>query len=362
MIVRSMRLCIWTQALTLMAIGAWGLLHIFRSREADEWVPIVAYCTAVFLPVVLCVAFLRQIRLNAGQRPKLSLPLALSTLPYLPVMITLATIKPPFTMVVAPLILAPAIWLLCSYLYALLNGEVVTPNSEQPDRLGKYFRRTKRLVSSPVVLLVGAILPITGFVLDRDDATRILLGQTTWITAEYGLGHGLHAARVMIDYAGRVCYAAALLCSALMIVLLLLHRFSTVSLQKSRNLRLLKYVLVFLAILSVADYFYSWIWFLSGDGSHVAYFILLALFLAQWAVPILLLMQWRNSRIANESTIAAQRLALIFYLPVWLFVVAMTPFFLDDVQFLNCATAYVGLVFLAFGVLGISSASRESAS
>lgn len=366
MVLRSMRLCIWTQALTLTAIGAWGLLLIFRSDEADEWVPIVAYCTAVFLPFALYVAFLRQLRPNAGQRPKMSLLLALSTLPYLPVMIALATTAPPFrsrasiTMIVAPLILAPAIWLLCSYLYALLSGEPLGPNNEQPDRLGKYFRTTKRLVSSSAVLLVGAILPITGFVLDRDDATRILLGQTTWITAEYGLGHGLYAARVIIDSTGRLCYAATLLCSALMIVLLLLHKFSTVRLQKSRSLRLLTYLLVFLAILTVADYFYSWIWFLIGDGPHATYFTLIVLFLAQWAVPILFLMQWRGNRIASEGTIAARRLALIFYIPMWLFVVAMTPFFLDDVQFLNCATAYLGVVFLSFGALGISSTSQAS--
>ena len=360
---RAILFCMWLNGIVLVGVGIWGTTHLVRS---EEFVPSIAFYAATLLPLVIYrLLFSRFFGAKEGsdahaKRRSVAVRLVVAAILYVPTLLVMAraSLEDTRNSIVpwgALLFLLLTLWVLCAYLRSwLADYESASPRTTLGP-LGRLLQRSKLMIPSRVLLVVGAILPFTGYLLDREDANQILIHEREWITAEYGLGYHLQAARVVLGYLGPLAYAATLLAAALIVILLFINRFSAQKLRRSRVIPPLKALLVMACILTVADYFYSWIWFIS-DGVVAMHLVLIALFLIQWAVPVIYLTATRRENLQNNPDAANLRqLMFIFYLPMVLFVIAMAPFFVAGSDFLNCATAYLGVLFLTAGVLDLSA-------
>src|SRR5215470_11784459 len=299
MIQRAIGLCIWVQAVALIGVGLWGVPLIAKSEDSDAWIALVVFCSATFLPAAVYGLLLRgQSNSQTKNRP-FGLLLVASVLFYLPTVIVMATAPSGWGSGAVPayvvlLFLFLGLWLFCAYFSGWLGGDTGKANDEEPRRLERWFQRTRQICPPPVMFLAGAILLATGYLLYPTNANQILRCERIWITAEYGLGHGLRASNLVLTYLGPLSYGAALLLAAATMILLLLCTFSSRKLRASRVVPPLKAIVVPLTILTVADYFYSWIWFLAGSGVRAIHMVLIVLFLAQWMVPVLSMVATRQ--------------------------------------------------------------------
>lgn len=362
MIRQAMRLCLWAQAGLLGSVGLYVVLaFVASSSDTDKWPVVVAFSTALLLPAVLYPLTLsRYLRDEtqgrgsprpAGASPR-AFPLVLSVALYLPLMILMSTGI--WNWPLGPIPLFLVLWLFCAYAYQWLRAERLpapAENNRSPRDLGHLLETTSRFLRLPVVLLLGAILLAYSLWIEKD-AFDLLKGHKTWITAEYGLGYRIPAARLLLNYLGRFVYGGSLLLAACTVALLLVCRFSRATLRTSRVAAVLGLVAAFLAICSITDYYFSWLSFLLEGDLSAANWILFILFFLHWLVPLLFAVAaLRASRKVEEAVQLELRTVVVFYTPLLLFDLAMTPFFTRDLFIL---AAFLGLQFLAWGYLQLA--------
>jgi len=368
---RATRLYLWVPAAILGPLGACVVvagtdLGGINWRRADDWLALLAPSVALLLPPVLylltlprylCSADLRsdvQASASPGTNPGL-FPLVLSVALYLPLMILMASDQP-FNAVrffkAVPLFLV--IWIFCASANQWLRGEralLAAENRRLSRLLHHCLKMTSRATPPPVLLLLGAILLAYSPWPDRG-AFDFLRGRETWITADYGLGYDISAAKIILNFLGRFVYGGSLLLAACAVVLLLVSRLSVSRLRKSRAAKVLGLATIFLAICSISDFYFSWLAFLTYDRLPALRWIFFLLFFLHWLVPVFLALSvWRSGSQRENHARLNLRTAVVFYAPLLLFDLAMTPFFLGD-AFLPCA--FVGLQLLAWGYLQLA--------
>jgi hypothetical protein len=276
----------------------------------------------------------------------------LSVALYLPLMILMAGDQPFRVLpLLVPLFLA--LWIFCAWANQWLRG--VRPELPAESRrfsrlLHRCLEMTSRVTPPPVLLLGGAMLLAYSLLSDRD-AFHLLDGQEMWITAQYGLGQDISAARIILSYLGPFVYGGSLVLAACAVVLLLVSRFSVARLRTSRAAKVLGLATIFLAICSISDLYFSWLAFTTHDGLPTLRWIFFLLFFLHWLVPLFLGVNAGSGNPGVGRTQLAIRTAVVFYAPLLLFDLAMTSFFLGD-AFFPCA--FVGLNLLAWGYLQLA--------
>jgi len=332
-----------------------------------DWVALLVPSTALLLPPVLYLLTLPRYLRNhipsnlpgpAGLNPGPFL-LVLSVALYLPLMIWMAeeSFRSLKLLRAVPLVLA--LWIFCACANQWLRGESPVPGAENrgPSRLlHRCLKMTSWFTPPPVLLLLGAILLAYSPWADYG-AIGLLNGQETWITAEYGLGHDISAARIILKYLGPFGYGGSLLLAACTLVLLLVSKFSAGRLRIFRAAKVLGVATVFLAICSISDLYFSWLTFLTADSLPALRWIFFLLFFLHWLVPVFLAVSAKNGNQGAGRTQLALRTAVAFYTPLLLFDLAMTSFFLAD-AFFPCL--FVGLQLLAWGYLQLAMLPQAS--
>jgi hypothetical protein len=247
-----------------------------------------------------------------------------------------------------------ALWIFCACANQWLRGErpELPAESRRFSRLlHRCLEMTSRVTPPPVLLLGGALLLAYSLLSDRD-AFHLLDGQEMWITAQYGLGQDISAARIILSYLGPFVYGGSLVLAACAVVSLLVSRFSVARLRTSRAAKVLGLATIFLAICSISDLYFSWLAFMTDDRLPTLRWIFFLLFFLHWLVPLFLAVNARSGNPGSGRTQLAIRTTVVFYAPLLLFDLAMTSFFLGD-AFFPCA--FVGLHLLAWGHLQLAT-------
>jgi hypothetical protein len=365
---RAARLYLWVPAAILGPLGVYVVvaetaLGGSHWRSADDWPSLFAPSVALLLPPVLYLLTLPRYLRSTGLRNHVQasaspdpnpgpLPLVLSVALYLPLMILMAGDQPFRVLpLLVPLFLA--LWIFCAWANQWLRG--VRPELPAESRrfsrlLHRCLEMTSRVTPPPVLLLGGAMLLAYSLLSDRD-AFHLLDGQEMWITAQYGLGQDISAARIILSYLGPFVYGGSLVLAACAVVLLLVSRFSVARLRTSRAAKVLGLATIFLAICSISDLYFSWLAFTTHDGLPTLRWIFFLLFFLHWLVPLFLGVNAGSGNPGVGRTQLAIRTAVVFYAPLLLFDLAMTSFFLGD-AFFPCA--FVGLNLLAWGYLQLA--------
>jgi hypothetical protein len=365
---RAARLYLWVPAAILGPLGVYVVvaetaLGGSHWRSADDWPSLFAPSVALLLPPVLYLLTLPRYLRSTGLRNHVQasaspdpnpgpLPLVLSVALYLPLMILMAGDQPFRVLpLLVPLFLA--LWIFCAWANQWLRG--VRPELPAESRrfsrlLHRCLEMTSRVTPPPVLLLGGALLLAYSLLSDRD-AFHLLDGQEMWITAQYGLGQDISAARIILSYLGPFVYGGSLVLAACAVVLLLVSRFSVARLRTSRAAKVLGLATIFLAICSISDLYFSWLAFTTHDGLPTLRWIFFLLFFLHWLVPLFLGVNAGSGNPGVGRTQLAIRTAVVFYAPLLLFDLAMTSFFLGD-AFFPCA--FVGLNLLAWGYLQLA--------
>jgi|HubBroStandDraft_4_1064222.scaffolds.fasta_scaffold05752_5 hypothetical protein len=365
---RAARLYLWVPAAILGPLGVYVVvaetaLGGSHWRSADDWPSLFAPSVALLLPPVLYLLTLPRYLRSTGLRNHVQasaspdpnpgpLPLVLSVALYLPLMILMAGDQPFRVLpLLVPLFLA--LWIFCAWANQSLRG--VRPELPAESRrfsrlLHRCLEMTSRVTPPPVLLLGGAMLLAYSLLSDRD-AFHLLDGQEMWITAQYGLGQDISAARIILSYLGPFVYGGSLVLAACAVVLLLVSRFSVARLRTSRAAKVLGLATIFLAICSISDLYFSWLAFTTHDGLPTLRWIFFLLFFLHWLVPLFLGVNAGSGNPGVGRTQLAIRTAVVFYAPLLLFDLAMTSFFLGD-AFFPCA--FVGLNLLAWGYLQLA--------
>jgi hypothetical protein len=284
-------------------------------------------------------------------------PLVLSVALYLPLMILLApgdSFTAASLLKVVPLVLA--LWISCACFNQWLRerSELPAETRRWSRLLDRCLEMTSRVTPSPVLLLLGAVLlaysPWSG-----PGAMRLLDGRDMWITAQYGLGADISAAKIILGYLGRFVYGGSLLLAACAVVLLLISGLSAPRLRTSRAAKVLGLATVFLAICSISDFYFSWLAFMTAGELPALRWIFFLLFFLHWLVPVFLAVSaWRTGRQGQDQARLRLRTAVVFYAPLLLFDLATTSFFLLDSSFGFILLAFVGLQLLAWGYLQLA--------
>ncbi|MGO9083625.1 MAG: hypothetical protein ACLP6G_16570 [Terriglobales bacterium] len=372
---RSTRLCLWVPAAILGPLGVYVVvagtdLGGMDWRKADDWLALLVPSVAMLLPPVLYLLTLprylgsdvlrSEVQASDSPGPASTnpgpFPLVLSVALYLPLMILMAVDVPPRAgplFKAIPLFLT--LWISCASANQWLRGEspvLPAENRRWSRLLDRCLETTSRFAPPPVLLLLGAIL-LAYTPWSDPDAIRFLKGQEMWITAEYGLGHDISAAKVILEYFGRFVYGGSLVLAACAVVLLLVSRFSVARLRNSRAAKILGLATVFLAICSISDFYFSWMTFLTSDRLPALRWIFFVLFFLHWLVPVFLgISVWSGAGQRENQARLRLRTAVVFYAPLLLFDLAMTPFFLGDALF---PCVFVGLQLLAWGYLQLAT-------
>lgn len=254
------------------------------------------------------------------------------------------------------------LWVFCAWANQWLCGErtvVPAENGGLPGGLHRSLEMTSRFLPPSVLLLLGAVL-LACSLRTGNIAFGLLKGQEMWITAEYGLGAHIHAASLFLNFLGRFVYGGSLLLAVCTVVLLSLCRFSSARLRASRVAAVVGLSTAFLAMCSITDYYFSWQSFLLDDHFPSVRWILLVMFILHWLVPVFLAVTvLRAGRESGGPARLALRTVVVFYAPLLLFDLAMTPFFAADSSFLFFLVSFLGLQFLAWGYLQLAILPQE---
>jgi hypothetical protein len=376
---RAMRLYRWMPAAILGLFAIYAVAAPSVHDKEDKWYFVLIFSTALLLPPVLYLLTLpRYLRRESPERDSPisgearpgAFPLVLSVALYLPCMILMASSQQDEVSLlprqitrtlVGSIPLFLILWIFCACASQWLRGErsvVPAENDRSPGGLHRCLKMTGRFLPPPVLLLLGAVL-LTCTLWTDNSAFRLLKGQETWITAEYGLGEHIRAASVVLDFLGRFVYGASLLLAVFTVLLLAVCRFSSARLRASRAAAVLGLAAGFLAICSITDYYFSWQGFLLGNPLLAARFLFLLLFL-HWLVPASVAVSFLKA--GGEGKYPprlALRTVVLFYMPLLLFDFAMTPFFVEDLWFSFLLVAFLGLQFLAWGYLQLATLPQE---
>jgi hypothetical protein len=240
-----------------------------------------------------------------------------------------------------------------------MQGECLPRTAEKihaGDYWGRRLDRVSYYLRFHLMLLLGITLVTYSLLVTKAEAFPLLTGEVRWITAEYGLGQRFSVAAFLLTYLGRFIYVASLLLAACTVVLLVVFRFSAVALRNSRVAAALGLLAYFLAICSITDYYFSWISFLLEGNLPFLHWILFLFFLLHWLVPLLFAAAVIGKRRSREQTVDQElKIVIVFYTPLLLFDVAMTPFFVSNF-FVSpfFPAAFLGLQFLAWGYLALA--------
>ena len=366
---RAARLYLWVPAAILGPLGVYVVvaettLGGSHWRSADDWPSLLAPSVALLFPPVLYLLTLPRYLRSASLRNHVQasaspdpnpgpLPLVLSVALYLPLMILMAGDQPFRALPILAVPLFLALWIFCACANQCLRGErpELPAESRRFSRLlHRCLEMTSRVTPPPVLLLGGALLLAYSLLSDRD-AFHLLDGQEMWITAQYGLGQDISAARIILSYLGPFVYGGSLVLAACAVVLLLVSRFSVARLRTSRAAKVLGLATIFLTICSISDLYFSWLAFLTNDRLPTLRWIFFLLFFLHWLVPLFLAVNARSGNPGAGRTQLAIRTAVVFYAPLLLFDLAMTSFFLGN-AFFPCA--FVGLHLLAWSHLQLA--------
>lgn len=367
---RATRLYLWTPAVILGLLGVYVVIVLGTLHQSDQWIPAFCCFTALLFPFVLYGFTLPRYLRCETRIPDLPIPaeanpgpfaLVLSVALYLPVMILMLTDSWRNIPSAIPLFLV--LWIFCACAYQCLAGEYTAVQAEA-GRLSRFLCRcihvTNRLFSPPALLLLGVLL-MAFSLRTQGTSLDLLAGRVVWVTADYGLGYDIAAAGTFMNYFGRFVYGGSLLLSACTVVLLLMGRFSSARLRTSWAARILGLAAGFLAICSITDWYCSWLTFLTLTTEHLPAVqrILLIVFSLHWLAPLLLAI----SVLRGGSSPARLKTVVVFYAPLVLFDLAMTPFFLDDPLGSQVTRlvlfAFVGLQFLAWGYLKLATLPQQ---
>ncbi len=371
----AMRLYLWVAAAILGLLGVCVVAAFAAQGDEDKWYYVLIFSTALVLPAVLYLLTLprylrseaqgRDLPIPAGASPG-AFPLVLSVALYLPCMILMLSSHSELSLLprqitislvpFIPLFLIP--WIFCVCANRWLCGErsaVPAENGRLPRGLYRCLEITGRFLPSPVLLLLGSVL-LACSLWTENIAFNLLKGQETWITAEYGLGDKIPAARLFLNYLGRFVYGGSLLLAAATAVLLLICRFSGARLRASRAATVLGLATGFLAICSITDYYFSWQSFLLDAHLPAVRWILFLLLFLHWLVPVFLALSiLRAGREVEGPARLALRTVVLFYAPLLLFDLAMTPFFIEGSSFSFILVTFLGLQFLSWGYLQLAT-------
>jgi hypothetical protein len=376
---RRMRLFLRVPATIFGSLGVCVVAGFVAQDDRYKWHYVLIFSTALLLPAVLYLFTLarylrseaqeRDLTIPAGASPG-AFPLMLSVALYLPCMILMLSsdgelkfLPEQITISIARFIpLFLILWIFCACSNQWLRGDrsVVLPkNGRLHGALHWCLRMTGHFLSSPVLLFLGVAL-LACSLWTGNDASNLLKGQETWITAEFGLGERISAANLFLRYFGRFVYGASLLLAACSVVLLSVCRFSNTRLRVSRAAAVVGLATAFLAICSITDYYFSWQSFLLDEHLPAMQWILFLMLFLHWLVPVFLAVGvFRAGREEEGPARLVLRTVVLFYAPLLLFDLAMTPFFVEDSSFLFILVSFLGLQFLAWGYLQLATLPRE---
>lgn len=376
---QAMRLYLWAPAAILGLLGVCVAAAFVVQGDQDKWYYVLMFSTALLLAPVLYLLTLprylrneaqgRELPMPAGASPG-AFPLVLSVALYLPCMILMSSSDGGLRLLprqitislVRSIPLFLVLWIFCACANQWLHGErsmVPAEKGSLPGGLHPCLEVTGRFLSSPVLLLLGAAL-LAYSLWTENIAFKFLKGQETWITAEYGLGEKIPAARLFLNYLGRFVYGGSLLVGACMVVLLLVCRFSSSRLRASPAAAILGLATGFFAIFSITDYYFSWQSFLLENHLPAVQWILFLLLFLHWLVPVFLAVSvLRAGREGKGPARLALKTVVLFYAPLLLFDLAMTPFFVEDSSFPFVLITFLGLQFLAWGYLQLATLPQE---
>ena len=375
---RDMRVYLQVPAAILGTLGVYVVASFVVQDDKHKWYPALIFSTALLLPAVLYLFILprdlrreppgRDLNLAPGASPG-AFPLMLSVALYLPCMILMVTSNDDFRLprqisisLVRFLPLFFILWIFGACANQWLCGKHNPPPTENgrvPGGLRRSLELTSGFFSASVLFLLGTVLMACSLS-TRNDGFDLLKGQATWITAEFGLGERISAARLFLQFLGRFVYGGSLLLAVCTVVLLAACRFSSVRLRASRAAAVAGLPAGFLAICSITDYYFSWQSFLLEDHMPPVQWILFLLLLLHWLVPIFLAVSILRVRLKGSSPARLElSIVILFYLPLLLFDLAMTPFFAGDSSFWFFLVSFLGLQFLAWGYLQLATLPQE---
>lgn len=376
---RGIPLYLWVPAAIFGLLGVCVVAGFVAQSDEYKWHYVLIFSTALLLPAVLYLFTLprylrsetqgRDLTVPTGASPGV-FPLILSVALYLPCMILMLSSDSELRVLprqitislvrFIPLFLI--LWIFCACANQWLCGErnmLPAENGRLPGGLHRCLELTARFLSSPVLLLFGTVL-LACSLWTRNIAFELLKGQETWITAEYGLGAHIHAASLFLNFLGRFVYGGSLLLAACTVVLLPVCRLSSARLRASRVVAVVGLATAFLAMCSITDYYFSWQSFLLDDHFPSVRWVLFVMLFLHWLVPVFLAASvLRAGREEAGPARLALRTGILFYAPLLLFDLAMTPFFAADSSFLFFLVSFLGLQFLAWGYLQLATPPQE---
>jgi hypothetical protein len=376
---RGMRLYLWVPAAILGLLGVCVVAGFVAYGDEYKWHYALIFSTALLSPAVLYLFTLprylrsetqgRDLTIPAGTSPG-AFPLMLSVALYLPCMILMLSSDSELRLLprelqisfvrFVPLFLILWIFGACTNQW-LRRERSVAPaeNGRLPGGLHRCLEMTALLLPPTVLLLLGAVL-LACSLWTGNIAFELLKGQQTWITAEYGLGAHIHAASLFLNFLGRFVYGGSLLLAVCTVVLLPVCRFSSARLRASRVTAVVGLATAFLAMCSITDYYFSWQSFLLDDHFPSVRWILFVMLFLHWLVPVFLAVSvLRAGREGEGPARLALRTVVVFYAPLLLFDLAMTPFFAADSSFLFFLVSFLGLQFLTWGYVQLAAFPQE---
>jgi hypothetical protein len=361
-------------AVILGLVGVCGLVAFAAHADTDKWLYVLITSTAPLLPAVLYLLTLRsyvrsepQVHHSpgtAGANPPGAFKVVLSVALYLPCVILMARDASGWKQILELVPLFLVLWMFCACANQWLRGVgSVSPaeNGRLPRVLHRGLEMTSGFFRPRVLLHFGAIL-LACSLWTENVAFRLLKGQEMWITAEYGLGYQIPAARLYLNYFGRFVYGGSLLLGGCTVVMLLTCKLSSGWILATRAAPFLGLAVGFLAICSITDFYFSWQSLLLGEHLPAVSWILFLLLFLHWLVPVFLAISILRARREGKGSARLElRTVVVFYVPLLLFDLAMAPFFLslggwNDTLFPPfILVTFVGLQFLAWGYLQLAA-------
>ncbi len=366
-----MRVCLRAQAAILGMLGVYLVwADVFHGSKEEMLPQGLAFVTALVWPAVfylmLILGYFRAMPAEdrSGGVPAAAnvWPLALALGLYLPMMILLSS-EPRKWMPPTTALPFFALWLFgaCLRQWLRIGWSKDTSHAPAPSwGVGRWLEWTVHVFRPQVVLLMGSV--ILAFSLwEPRTAISLLNGSDRWITAEYGLGERINAATFILKYLGPLVYGGSLLVGLGTLVCLGQCKFSGARLKTSRLAAGLGIAAGILAIASITDYYFSWLSYLVQEDRKVQW-ALFGLLLLSWAVALVFAVMMVRVRRLNEESKSTLRALALLYSPLLLFDLAMSPFFVGELDspFIDSPfilTTFLGLQFLAWGYVGLALAA-----
>ena len=227
-------------------------------------------------------------------------------------------------------------------------------------RFTRFLEWSRRLLRPPWHIAVGALLVLSSLFLEVTDpwgpemGFRVLLGEETWITSEHGIpdvfGYGeWEGGRFLLAHLGRGVYVASLIVATLAFLHLVVQMFMSSRLRNSWMVNLMAWLSAFLAIYSIADFYYGWLGFLLNQAKGLAW-ILYGLWLIHWMTPLVILstLILRGGRMM-ETWPSLPRWLLVFFTPLLLFDMTTIPLLSLDFDLWGLAGFFLGIQMLCWG-------------